>query len=298
MSWIVRTKSEAYRFRNAGRIEVEQTGSLHQGDPMLEWGSVTKTVTARIAELLDREGSISLSSPVSEFLPETGLPREVDVRSLVEHTSGLPRLPKGMIKTTADARDPYAKYTTERFDSDVLPDISEQLRGPVGSFEYSNLGYAVLTRLLEVATGNNWWTLAERHVFTPLGVTDVSIDPDPNSVPVLHTWTGRACRQWKLSGPFVGAGGLHGTFDALERYAITRAQQTPGEKPFGWGDDGEQYWHDGGTLDHAAFVGISYDGLKAVTVHTLGYNAGRVNKTAARLKRNSHRASATTRLAG
>ncbi|TSI11735.1 serine hydrolase [Brevibacterium aurantiacum] len=295
MSWIVRTKSEAYRLRSAGRIEVEQAGPLHHGDAMLEWGSVTKTVTARIAELLDREGSINLSAPVSELLPETGLPREVDVRSLAEHTSGLPRLPKGMIRTAADARDPYAKYTTERFDSDVLPDISEQMRGPVGSFEYSNLGYAVLTRVLEVATGHDWWTLAERHVFTPLGVTDVSIHPDPNNVPVLLTWAGRACKQWKLSGPFVGAGGLHGTFDALERYATARAQQTPGEKPFGWMDDGDQYWHDGGTLDHAAFVGVSHDGSKVVTVHTLGYDEGQVNKTAVRLKRNACGASATNR---
>ena len=297
MSWLVRHKSEAYRLRNSGRIEVERTGSLHQGAPMLEWGSITKTVTARIAETLDREGSVYLRAPVSDYLPETALPRDVDVRSLVEHTSGLPRLPKGMIKTTADARDPYAKYTTERFDADVLPGLSEQRRSPTGSFEYSNLGYAVLTRVLEVATGDDWWTLARRHVFTPLGVTGVSIDPDVDDVPALHTWTGRACKQWKLAGPFVGAGGLHGTFDALELYATNRAQQTPREKPFGWMDDGDQYWHDGGTLDHSAFVGVSHDGSRVITVHTLGYNPWRVNKTVARLKRHTHGDSATTRSA-
>jgi CubicO group peptidase (beta-lactamase class C family) len=287
MSWIVRHKSEAHRLRSAGRIDVEHIGPLHEGAPLLEWGSVTKTVTARIAEQLDRDGAVDLSAPVSDYLPETGLPTEVDVRSLAEHTSGLPRLPRGMIRSTADARDPYAKYTTEHFDADVLPGLSEQRRGAPGSFEYSNLGYAVLTRVLEVATGNDWWTLAKRHVFTPLDITDVSIRPDPERVPLLHTWTGRVCTQWTLPGAFVGAGGLHGTFDALESYAIACAQQTPGRKPYGWMDDGDLHWHNGGTLDHGAFVGISHDGSRVITVHTLGYNGARVDRVAARLARRS-----------
>lgn len=285
MSWLVRKKSETYRLRVSGRIEVERTGPLHQGEPMLEWGSVTKTVTAMIAEELDRAGSVELSTPVSEYLPETGLPEAVDVRSLVEHTSGLPRLPRNIIRTRADAQDPYAKFTSGYFDEEVLPDLSEQLCGHPGSTLYSNLGYAVLTRLLEVATGDDWWTLAKRHVFTPLGVANVSICPEQQRVPVLRSWTGHICRKWKFAGPFVGVGGLHGTHDALERYAITRTQRTPGEKPFGWLDDGDLYWHDGGTLDQGTFVGVSHDGSRVITVHTLGYNAGRVNRTAARLNR-------------
>ncbi|MGX5693656.1 serine hydrolase domain-containing protein [Dermacoccus abyssi] len=287
MSLIVRHKSEAYRLRNAGRIAMERVGPLHEEAPMLEWGSVTKTVTAHVAEQLHRDGAIDLSAPVSEYLPETRLPKEVDVRSLAEHTSGLSAQPKGMITSMAEARDPYARYTTERFDAELLPRLSHLRHGPLGSFEYSNLGYAVLTRVLEVATGDPWWTLAQQRVFIPLGVTGVSTCPDPETVPVIRTWTGRVCKQWTFAGPFVGVGGLHGTFDALEHYATRRAQQTPGEKPFGWMDDGDQYWHNGGTLDHGAFVGVSHDGSRVMTVHTLGYNAGRVDKIVARLERQS-----------
>ena len=285
MSWMLRQKSQAYRLRDSGTITTERFGPLHQGSPMLEWGSITKTVTARITVQLDHAGAIDLSAPVSEYLPGTALPRVVDVRSLVTHTSGLPRVPKDIIATMSEARDPYAKYTTAYFDADVLPTLAEQHSGTVGSFDYSNLGYAVLTRLLEVVTGRDWWTLATDEVFAPLGITDVSIRPAPERVPVLRTWTGGIRKQWTDTGPFIGAGGVHGSFDALEQYAAAIAQQTPGAKPLGWMDDPTLWWHNGHNRDHGAFIGVSPDRSRVVTVHTLGYNVGRADKIAAGLER-------------
>lgn len=287
MSWIVRHKSEAYRLREAGRVKEERIGPLHEDAPMLEWGSITKTVTAGLAEQLHHAGAVDLSAPVSDYLPQTGLPQSIDVLSLVEHTSGLPRLPLGHIRATADARDPYVRYTTELFDAEILPGLADRRRRQPGTFDYSNLGYAVLTRLLEVVAEDGWWTLAKRHVFTPIGITDVSICPDPRRVPVLQTWTGRICQRWTFSGPFIGTGGLHGTFEALERFATARMQQTPRYRPLGWMDNGDLHWHSGGTLDHSAFVGVSHDGSRVITAHTLGHRHQRVGRIAARLQRHS-----------
>ena len=285
MSWLVRQKSQAYRLRDNGDITAEQIGPLHRSSPMLEWGSISKAVTAQITDQLAHAGAVDLSAPVSEYLPEAKLQSTVDVRSLVAHTSGLPRVPKGMITTLAEARDPYAKYTTAYFDDEVLPTLAEQRTDTLGTFDYSNLGYAVLTRLLEVVTERDWWTLATREVFTPLGITDVAICPDPARVPVLRTWTGSVRQQWADTGPFIGAGGVHGTFDALEQYATSIAAQSPGVKPFGWMEDPELWWHNGHNRDHGAFIGVSRDGSRVVTVHTLGYNAGRADKIATRLER-------------
>jgi CubicO group peptidase (beta-lactamase class C family) len=218
-------------------------------------------------------------------LPQTPLPSTDDVRSLVLHTSGLPRIPKGMITTVAEARDPYVKFTTAYFDAEVSPALAEQHRGTVGSFEYSNLGYAVLTRLLEVVTGRDWWSLASDEVFTPLGITGVSIHPAPERVPVLRTWTGGVRQQWTDTGPFIGAGGICGTFEALEQYGTAIAAQSRGVRPFGWMDDPTLWWHNGHNRDHGAFIGVSHDGVRSVTAHTLGYNAGRADQIAATLER-------------
>lgn len=112
MSWLVRQKSQAHRLRDDGKITAERFGRLHEGSPMLEWGSITKTVTARITEQLEHAGALHLSAPVSEYLPDVKLPEAVDVHSLVSRTFGLPRLPEGIITNLAELRDPYAKYTT------------------------------------------------------------------------------------------------------------------------------------------------------------------------------------------
>ena len=201
------------------------------------------------------------------------------------HTSGLANLPRACNTSLADLSDPFAKYTTEYFDEKVVPVLAKRHRGSVGAFNCSHLGCAVLTRLLEVFTGHDWWTLASTHVFTPLTIKDASINPAPECVPVLRAWTGAIRKQWTDSEPFVGAGGLHSTFDALGQYAMAVAQRSRGVEPRGWVSSRTLRWHNGHNRDHGAFAGFSHDGSRIVTVHTLGFNAGRSNKTATTLER-------------
>lgn len=285
MSLLVRTRSQAVRLREHGTVRDEQFGPLHAADAMLQWGSIGKTVTAMIAERLGRSGALDLAAPVIAYLPTTELPEAVDVRSLITHTSGLPRIPSDMLTSVGEMRDPYAKYTTDYVDAHLLPGLGAKHSGAVGAFEYSNLGYGVLTRLMELATGCDWWTLAKREVFDPLGIADVAVSPDPARVPVLRTWTGRVRRQWTIAGPFLGAGGVYGTFDALEQYALAVAQQNPGAVPLGWMESPTLWWHNGHAADHGAFVGFSHDGSRVVTAHTLGYRAGVADKIAAHVQR-------------
>ncbi len=154
MGVFIRAKSLAYRIRDDGELTIEAFGPLHKPDngtePLLEWGSISKTVTAHLAQRLHDAGVIGLDDPVTASLPQTRLPETVTIRTLAEHTSGLPRLPKGLVATRDEAKDPYAKYTHEYFDREVLPQLA-LWHNPekVGTMGYSNLGYAVLTRALE-----------------------------------------------------------------------------------------------------------------------------------------------------
>lgn len=282
MGLFVRERSRAYRLKEHGIVLTEQHGRLHWPGLLLEWGSITKTVTAAVAHRLAEVDALNLSVPVTEYLPSASLSENVTVDSLIEHTSGLPRIPTDMFTDPKDLVDPYARYTNEYFDTQVIPHLHEKNNGTVGVYDYSNLGYAVLTRILETATGRSWWELADELVLTPAGVTDATITPDPAHVAVLHTWTGKVRKQWTDVGPFIGAGGLVSTFDGLEQYAHHVAQSLrAGESLLGWQRTGQFVWHNGHNRDHGAFVGFTPD--LVVTVHTLGYRSGTADRIATRL---------------
>lgn len=239
-------------------------------------------MTAAITCHLVAAETLTWATPVVECLPACGLPETVDIASLVDHTSGLPHAPDGMFAETRDLRDPYARFTTEYFDREILPGLARQHTGTVGREEYSNLGYAVLTRLLETVTGRTWWDLAHGLVLATAGVTDATVTPDPADLPRLRTWVGGTRRSWTLKGSFVGAGGLVSTFGGLERYVRAVAQSALSRGvPRGWQVTGRVAWHNGQTRDHGAFVGFTR--THVVTVHTVGRRAGTADRIASRL---------------
>ncbi|ERG63394.1 hypothetical protein L332_02875 [Agrococcus pavilionensis RW1] len=287
MSILARDRSTAARLRDGDRVVAERIGPLHRGAPMLEWGSITKTVTAAIAARLAEAGELDLDAPVATLLPATLLPDAVTVRSLIEHTSGLPRVPVGM----TDPLDPYAAFSTQRFDAEVVPTLAARRREPRPTPEYSNLGYAVLTRALEDLTDRSWWQLARERVLEPLGVLDVDVVPPAERRPVVRGWSGAPRAPWTMhTGPFVGAGGLWGAFDGLERYASAALRGTGADAwAPGWQVSGTLRWHNGHVRDSGSFVAVDTASDRVVTVHTLGRFVGTADRVAQRLARRHRR---------
>lgn len=283
MSLAVRDRSRAYEVRRHGAIKAKSIGSLQRSPVLLEWGSVTKTVTAQIASRLALAGDFELGAPVTAYLPDSQLPDWVDVSSLITHTSGLPSLPPD---TRLTALDPYAHFTTEFFDESVVPKLGEMHDGSLGIWNYSNLGYAVLTRALETATGKDWATLASELVLVPLGLDQATTHHDPERIAQLRTWGGGIRSTWIDTGPFVGTGGLLSTFEDLCRYALRMATAPWVERrPIGWVRSRGLWWHNGHNRDQGSFVGFDDHGETTVVVHTLGYRVGTADRIAARLNR-------------
>ena len=286
MSLTVRDRSIAYEVRRGGVVTATCVGELQQPPTLLEWGSVTKTVTAQVAARLAERGDLDLAAPVTTYLPDAELPTWVDVSSLLSHTSGLPRLPQGVPFAAAD---PYARFTTTYFDEHVVPTLGTLHDGTVGTWRYSNLGYAVLTRVVERRTGQDWARLARDLVLDPLGLDETTTWHDPERIARLRTWTGKVRSTWVDTGPFIGAGGLLSTFDDLCRYAqrIAAAPWT-GHRPVGWMRSKDLWWHNGHNRDQGALVGFDDGGATTVVVHTLGHRFGTADRRAAKLIRASN----------
>jgi CubicO group peptidase (beta-lactamase class C family) len=128
--------------------------------------SVSKQFTAMAVMILKEQGKIGYDEPVQKYLP--GFPyREVTVRHLLNHTSGLPNY-MWLIEEFTDTA--LAEVTNDY----MLKMLSDEDLGlnftPGTRFDYSNTGYAVLASLVEKVSGESFSEFLEKHIFIPLGM--------------------------------------------------------------------------------------------------------------------------------
>ena len=136
---------------------------------LFEIGSITKTFTAFVLERVLKEKGISDSSSIASHLPDSVRANEalkdINFLSLLNHTSGLPRLPDNM-DVMDDWMTPYDNYTREEFFS-YLKNCTPV---PNGKSNYSNLGAALAGVLAERIAGSDYFDLLDQYVFTPFGL--------------------------------------------------------------------------------------------------------------------------------
>ncbi len=211
--------------------------AVRGADPgtLFEIGSVTKTFTALALARLAVRGVVALDQPLSELLPrDVAVPgRGGEVVRLVHlacHTSGLPRLPRGLARQGLFRSDPYAGCTAEL----LLDGLRRsRLRSVPGTrFRYSNLGAGLLGLALARCVGTDYDALIQAEVCGPLGMPDTRVVLDPGRTDRLaagHSRSGRPAAPWHLAA-LAGAGGLHSTVPDL--LALARAHIFPAPEGF------------------------------------------------------------------
>ncbi|MGW0518411.1 serine hydrolase domain-containing protein [Crossiella sp. NPDC003009] len=169
-----------------GETHTAQAGELRYGggqpvNPATAFpiGSVTKAFTATLAMLLVADDDLELDTEATEHLPELGAP--LTLRQLLSHTSGLASGPDSAVAATMSLR----RYVSEHC-------RTPELVLPAGAgFSYSNLGYAVVGRLIEEVTGMSWWEAIESILLRPLGIRP-SFVVAPNPLTSANVASGHA----------------------------------------------------------------------------------------------------------
>lgn len=206
--------------------------ALHGADPgtLFEIASVTKTFTALALARLAVRGVVGLNEPLQELLPrDIAVPERgsevIKLAHLACHTSGLPRLPKGLMPQGLFRSDPYAGCTGE-----ILLDglRRTRLRSEPGTrFHYSNLGAGLLGLALARRTGADYDSLIQTEICRPLGMTDTHVVLDSRRTGRLamgHSRAGRPRPRWHVAA-LAGAGGLHSTVPDMLK--LVQAQMGP-----------------------------------------------------------------------
>lgn len=167
----------------AGVLSI-RTGSPVTTDALFLPGSIGKLYTATLVLMLADEGLIDLDQPVKSYLPDfevrdTHARDTVTVRDLLRHTSGFDG---DVFIDTGRGDDALPRYMDEIRD---LPQIAEA--GQIWS--YSNSGFAILGRLVEVVGGAVFETALRDRLLTPLGLEHSVVFPEdaiPHPLSVGH----------------------------------------------------------------------------------------------------------------
>ncbi|HEY3610769.1 MAG TPA: serine hydrolase domain-containing protein [Pseudonocardiaceae bacterium] len=141
-------------------------------DSVFQLGSITKLWTSSLVMQLVDEGRVDIDATVRDYLPEFALADEsaaavITLRQLLCHTAGF----EGDIFTdTGKGDDCLEKY---------LPVLAEvpQLFPPGDRFSYSNAGFCVLGRIVEVLRGKPFDDCLREFLFTPLRLTHAANGP-------------------------------------------------------------------------------------------------------------------------
>ena len=146
----------------AGLANIQNKQQLRLDD-VFQIGSVSKQFTAAAILQLTEQDKLKLSNTLGDFIK--GLPKDyaqVTIERVLSHTSGLPNY----------NNDPRIRniWHQERSLDDIIKEITKQT--PIAKsgevFNYSNTGYVLLGKVIEVVSGLTYADYLKTHIFNPL----------------------------------------------------------------------------------------------------------------------------------
>jgi D-alanyl-D-alanine carboxypeptidase len=190
-------------------------------------GSITKTFTATALLRLVDQGKVSLSDPISKYVPGVPNGQSITISQLLNHTSGIADFSDSPSFQRQEQANPNMVWTPQQLVSlgTALPPYFP----PGGGWKYSNTNYILLGLVIQSVTSQPAAQFITAQVLAPLRLQNTgmatSIEPpapgaQPNSVTVNAQGNAQVVPAQPL-GPSVywTAGGLYSTVGDLEAWA-------------------------------------------------------------------------------
>lgn len=265
---------------------------LPDANTIFEIGSITKTFTSVLLAYYVNKGNISLTDPITKYLPDSLAVnpelQKINIVNLSNHTSGLPRLPGNFFNKNTDDLNPYQNYTPQLFFSSLKNCKLAAVPGTV--HEYSNTGPGLLSLILERITGKTYETLVKEIITGPLKMksTFQHLTPELSKRFVkVYGLKAMETKAWDFDA-LAGCGALKSTVNDLLVYAKNNMESgdpdlsaafnlsheiTFSKQPtvgLGWllsqvtGD--VYYWHNGGTGGSRSFLAFNIKKKTAVVL--------------------------------
>jgi len=256
--------------------------NIETGEPvtirsLFHMASISKPFVATAIMQLVEQGKIDLEAPVLKYLPyfrlETGPYKEITIRQMLNHISGMP-----------DVRD--YEWETPVYEEDALEQYvrsissEKMIANPGEKFAYSNMAFECLGDVIAKASGISFADYVEENILDPIGMHE-STFLKPSHLPenwasphtrilVSKPWEGYPYN--RMHGP---SSTLHSNVVEMCNWAITNMNRGifEGERIL----DSTSYellwkpWYQNGEHSH---VGLSWFLGKFRDVNTIGHSGG------------------------
>ncbi|UTW59535.1 serine hydrolase [Kordiimonas sp. SCSIO 12603] len=187
--------------RGFGVTDVE-TNAAVSADTAFYIGSTTKAFTALTMNILHHRGDLNLDTTIEEYAPEirfaeTLASDRITLRNLLTHTHGLLNEPLTFRSAFSGQHTPDINW--KLLETKTIRNAEK----PIGKFQYSNIGYNILTTLTNRKLKTPWQDLLQQNIFAPAGMTRTTARM---SNAIAHGWSIAAPHEagaWPKDGGFV-----------------------------------------------------------------------------------------------
>lgn len=186
-------------------------------DDKFQIGSVTKQFIAAALLKLQQEKKLSIDDEVVKYLPLLENFKGISIRDVLNHTSGI-----------ANYTDQPSFWQTVDFNRasgfDEILNFTEKLKlefTPKSKWKYSNSGYIVAGKILEIVSGQTWDQYLKTNFFEPLNMSETGYAPYFKNVSDVKGYV--ASEEGLVPFEFnmtwvLSAGALHSTVDDLMKW--------------------------------------------------------------------------------
>ncbi|BDU37014.1 serine hydrolase domain-containing protein [Vibrio nigripulchritudo] len=274
---VAKIQSDQVAFYGA-RNESGTPHAVENFTSVFEIGSITKVLTCHLLAKSVLNGEIALDEAINHHIAVPFRNKlSITFKELASHTSGLPRLPPGLIwgALFKNAKNPYRDYLEPQLLSYLEHKL--KLKGK-GKSVYSNLGMGLLGYTLGQHSNRTYEDLLQESIFKPLDMHNSTSQlslVQSRLVQGLNS-AGKPTPNWDL-GVLAGAGAVLSTVEDFSKYilwclkednAIFKLQRQPVSTEhgarigLGWvilGEPDEKeryYFHNGGTGGYSSCMMI------------------------------------------
>lgn len=183
-------------------------------------GSISKQFTAMAIAILAERGDLELDADVHEYLPDLiDYGHKVTVRQMVHHIAGMGGYDHEIFRKPNGSEFRFGNedyWTIEQFYASVKQ--ATLLFEPGSRYEYSNLGYFLLSQIVESVTTESLHEFAAREIFARLDMNDSFFNDNvnqvvPNRADGYRLMDDGAWEIFMTNLSWVGDGGVYTTLD-------------------------------------------------------------------------------------